>query len=93
MDNSPVEVKEKKIHSEGVPPKRAIRDDLHAKVRTYVREQHIHPPLSLEQLQQYSQDLLNRFYVTPDFEDYVTVLISNEIWADKLASIPFERLD
>ena len=80
-----------KTAKQTVPTERVMRENLHEKVHAFVRDQKIQAPLSLDNLQQISSNLLDHYSIEKTYQDYVTILISNEIWTDKLATIPFKR--
>jgi geranylgeranyl diphosphate synthase, type II len=49
------------------------------------------PPLVLDELKTHADDILQRVGVDPAYRDYVGVLLSNEVWREQLATIPYER--
>src|SRR5438309_2592966 len=63
---------------------------LHA-VRQYVAEQKPVPPMPAEELKTHANKLVELLECDALYRDYIGVLISNEMWREPLASIPFER--
>src|SRR5687767_6511212 len=63
---------------------------LHA-VREYVAEHNPVPPLPMAQLKEHADRLVALLRCDPIYRDYVGVLLSNEMWRESLASVPFER--
>src|SRR5882757_2098280 len=49
------------------------------------------PPLVLDELRTRSEELLALTGIDPKYRDYVGVLLSNEVWREQLAAVPFER--
>src|SRR5256886_191493 len=63
---------------------------LHA-VRQYVAEHKPVPPMPAEELKIHANKLVELLECDAIYRDYIGVLISNEMWREPLASIPFER--
>jgi len=63
---------------------------LHA-VRQYVAEHKPVPPMPAEELKTHANKLVELLECDAIYRDYIGVLISNEMWREPLASIPFER--
>jgi geranylgeranyl diphosphate synthase type II len=49
------------------------------------------PPLVVDELRLQADRIVERAGVDPIYRDYVGVLVSNEVWSEQLASVPFER--
>jgi geranylgeranyl diphosphate synthase type II len=77
--------------SAAVPPDKAGREQVLAAVRRHAAESELVPPLTLEELRQHAAAVMARDGIVAKYSDFVTVLVSNEIWRATLASIPFER--
>ncbi len=60
-------------------------------VRDYVAEHRPVPPMPMPQLKEHADILIARLRIDPVYRDYVGVLLSNEMWRESLASVPFER--
>lgn len=63
---------------------------LHA-VRDYVAEHNPVPPVPMTQLKEHADLLIAQLRLDPIYRDYVGVLLSNEMWRESLATVPFER--
>ena len=78
---------------ETIPQTRAEREGLRVTVQRYVAA-HRHrliPPLVLNELRTFAEDLVARTGIEPRYVDYAGVLLNNEIWREQLAAVPFER--
>src|SRR6266404_2978345 len=60
-------------------------------VRHYVAEYNPVPPVPAAELRQHAGKLVEMLRCDPIYHDYIGVLISNEMWRETLASVPFER--
>lgn len=76
---------------ESTPLDKTERERIRSTVRHYVTSQSLVPPLSIEDLQAHSQTVLTDNHLAPGLRDFITVLISNEMWSETLAGIPYER--
>lgn len=76
-----------------IPQTYAEREGMRVTVQRYVaahREQLV-PPLVLDELRTFAEDLIARSGADPAYTDYAGVLLNNEIWREQLSAIPFER--
>jgi geranylgeranyl pyrophosphate synthase len=78
---------------ETIPQSYAEREGLRVTVQRYVaaHRDKLVPPLVLNELRTFAEDLVSRTGTNPKYIDYVGVLLNNEIWREQLASVPFER--
>jgi len=74
-----------------IPQTRAGREELKAAARRYVAELHPVPPMPADELRQHADRLLADYRIPETYREYAAVLISNEMWRDELAGIPYER--
>jgi geranylgeranyl pyrophosphate synthase len=74
-----------------VPRERAEREHTRSAVRRYMASVKLVPPLSMEELEMHARSIVTRENLDPATMDFVTVLVSNEVWWDTVASVPFER--
>jgi geranylgeranyl diphosphate synthase type II len=76
-----------------IPPTIAERERLRALVLRYVEERRgaLVPPLVLDELRDQADAVVARAAVDPIYRDYVGILVSNEVWSEQLASVPFDR--
>src|SRR3954469_9099482 len=49
------------------------------------------PPLVVDELRNEAESLIALAGVDPVYRDYVGVLLSNEVWSEHLASVPYDR--
>src|SRR5688500_12612751 len=74
-----------------IPQTLAEREQLKAIVKTYVADVRPVPPMPADPLREHAQRMLKGAGVPLTYREYTAVLISNEMWRDDLAPIPFER--
>lgn len=74
-----------------IPQTKAERDRILAAVRAYAAETGLVPPLPLEELREHTEKLLAIHAIDPAHRDYTGVLLSNELWRESLATVPFEK--
>jgi geranylgeranyl pyrophosphate synthase len=76
-----------------IPQTLAEREHLRAIVIRHVDERRatLVPPLVVDELREQAEAVVARAGVDPVYRDYVGVLISNEVWSEHLASVPFDR--
>lgn len=74
-----------------IPRTRAERERLQSLARAYVTRVQPVPPLSLEELRAHTGELLSRHGVDEVYRDYAGVVLSNEVWREQLAAVPYER--
>lgn len=60
-------------------------------VRNYVAEFSPVPPLPMDQLKEHADRLVAQLGCDPIYRDYIGVLLSNEMWREQLAAVPYER--
>lgn len=79
------------------PPKKNIpqtplqRNHILRIVRNYVKEHNPVPPMPADDLKVHADRLVEILKCDPIYRDYIGVLISNEMWRESLATVPFER--
>jgi geranylgeranyl pyrophosphate synthase len=78
---------------ETIPQTRAEREGMRVTIQRYVaaNRDRLVPPLVLDELRLRSEELLALTGIDPKYRDYVGVLLSNEVWREQLAAVPFER--
>ena len=74
-----------------LPGDKAARDGILATAEAYVHRQRLTPPLSMEELDHHTAQLLAESRIDPVHGDLLTVLINNAVWTDTIASVPYER--
>src|SRR4051812_31852924 len=60
-------------------------------VRNYVAEYAPVPPMPSDELKVHADRVVEMLKCDPVYRDYIGVLISNEMWRESLASVPYER--
>jgi geranylgeranyl diphosphate synthase type II len=78
---------------ETIPQTRAEREGMRVTIQRYVaaNRDRLVPPLVLDELRTRSEELLALTGIDPKYRDYVGVLLSNEVWREQLAAVPFDR--
>jgi geranylgeranyl pyrophosphate synthase len=76
-----------------IPQTLGEREYLRTAVARYVEDQRasLVPPLVLDELRTHAETLVALNEVDPLYTDYVGVLLSNEVWTEQLATVPFDR--
>jgi geranylgeranyl diphosphate synthase type II len=81
--------KSRKLYA--VPDSSVERERILAAVKQHVDQQCLVPPLSMEELRAHATAVVDDARVAIEHIDFVTVLVSNEVWRDTIAGIPCER--
>jgi geranylgeranyl pyrophosphate synthase len=78
---------------ENIPQTLAEREHLRAVVGRYVdaHRDTLVPPLVMDELREQADAVVALAGVKPLYRDYVGVLLSNEVWSEQLAAVPYER--
>lgn len=74
-----------------VPQERKDRERMRNLARDYVADRSLIPPLSMEELLLHVRAIIRADKASRPYQDYMMVLLSNEIWRDTVASVPYER--
>lgn len=74
-----------------IPQLLAEREQLRALARAYVAEVRPVPPMPADPLREHADRMLTAAGVPLAYREYAAVLLSNEMWRDALAGIPYER--
>jgi geranylgeranyl diphosphate synthase, type II len=76
-----------------IPQTRDEREFLRQFIASYVEERRgvIVPPLVLDELRQHADAVVALTGIHPTYTDYAGVLLSNEVWREQLATVPYER--
>jgi len=94
---SPVAVPRHAVQQRFRAPKKNIpqtvfeRNHILHVVRNYVAEFNPVPPLPMDQLKEHADRIVASLACDPIYRDYVGVLLSNEMWRETIATVPFER--
>jgi geranylgeranyl pyrophosphate synthase len=60
-------------------------------IRAYVERERPVPPLTMEELQTHTNAVLGEAGLDRKYFDFAAVLVSNEVWRDTVAAIPYEK--
>lgn len=76
-----------------IPQTRDARESLRQFVADYVeaRRARLVPPLVLDELRTHADEVVRLSGIDPQYTDYAGVLVSNEVWREQLATVPFDR--
>ena len=74
-----------------IPQTKIERDNLLRYIREFVEREKPVPPIPGDELQVLADRIVRETGIDPIHRDYTGVLLSNEIWRESLASIPYER--
>jgi geranylgeranyl pyrophosphate synthase len=76
-----------------IPQTLAERERLRATISGYVAANRdgLVPPLVLDELRTHADQLVAGTGLDPAYRDYAGVLLSNEVWREQLATVPYER--
>ena len=74
-----------------IPQTLAERQRILHRVRGEVAAWNAVPPLPLAEIQRHAGHIVEALGCDPAYRDYIAVLISNELWREAFAAVPFER--
>ena len=76
-----------------IPQTLGEREYVRAAVGRYVEERRtaLVPPLVLDELRTHAEAVVASVGLDPIYTDYVGVILSNEVWTEQLATVPFDR--
>lgn len=75
----------------GIPPSRTQRTQLRHDTHAYIQRHALTAPLSLAELIEHTRACLAEASIDSQYERFVAILLSNALWEDTLAGVPFER--
>lgn len=87
----PVPVQRIRAPKKNIPATVVQRNAMLHFVRAYVAEHAPVPPMPQEELKVHADRVVGMLGCDPIFRDYLGVLISNEMWRETLATVPYER--
>lgn len=76
---------------DNIPQTRQERDELLAVIREYIEMQGPVPPLSMDELRAHTDAVLEKAGMARKYADYAAVLVSNEVWRETVAAIPYDK--
>src|SRR6202162_3119518 len=82
-----------RMPQETIPASLSERERLRVLIRSYVetRSNELTPPLLIDELKRHADNIVRAAGIDSRFRDYAGVLVSNEVWSEQLASVPFDR--
>ena len=74
-----------------IPDDKQVRVQLKKLTEEYVERVGATPPLTMDELREYTGAVLREAGLDAIYRDYASILISNAAWRDSLAQIPYDR--
>ena len=74
-----------------IPQEKSLRDEIRKSIRKHIQLKQLSPPLSLDELQNETDDFLNSVVIAKTYRDFATVLMGNGVWRQTIAQIPPKR--
>jgi geranylgeranyl diphosphate synthase type II len=76
-----------------IPQTLGERERLRTAIAGYVatNRDRLVPPLVLDELKTHAESVVAETGVNPIYRDYIGVLLSNEVWREQLATVPYDR--
>jgi geranylgeranyl pyrophosphate synthase len=79
------------IHPGSIPTTHEQREQLVERLRAWIREHHLRPPLTLDELRAQARAALVHCGWPVQWEKYATVFLYNALWENTVAAVPFDR--
>lgn len=76
---------------ENVPGSKQQREKILEIVRTYVKENSLVCPLSMDELRTHSEKVVTASGSDANYRDFIAVLINNQTWHETVSRIPFNK--
>lgn len=76
---------------DNVPQTKSARDALLQAIRQYVVRVEPVPPLSIDELRSHTDAVLEAVGMSRKYADFAAILMSNEVWRETVAAIPYEK--
>lgn len=87
----PITVRRFRKPKKNIPQTKVERDHVLSKVRQYLEQNTLVPPLPAEELREHAVNLVKLHGLQEIYTDYVGVLLNNELWRETLATVPYEK--
>jgi geranylgeranyl diphosphate synthase, type II len=84
-------VQQERAPQANIPPTLLERERLKAEARAYVAAERPVPPMPADDLRVHADRMMAAAGIPEIYREYAAVLISNEMWRDAVAGIPYER--
>jgi geranylgeranyl diphosphate synthase, type II len=79
------------LNGTAVPQSRERREEMIELISVYVESEGLQPPMTLNELLTHTASILEHEDIGSEHADFITVLLSNELWRSTIASIPYEK--
>ena len=87
----PITVRRFRTPKKNVPQTKFERDQILTAIRKHLEESPLVPPIPADELRVHAEQFVKDRGYDPIYTDYIGVLMSNEIWRETLATVPFEK--
>jgi geranylgeranyl pyrophosphate synthase len=87
----PITVRRFRQPKKNIPQTKIERDNILGTIRRYLETSKLVPPAPLDELRVHAEKIVADNQYDPIYRDYVGVLLSNELWRETLATIPYEK--
>src|SRR5687768_5400227 len=87
----PVPLQKFRTPKKNIPQTNIQRNAISNFVREYVAEHNPVPPMPSDELKAHADKIVGLLKCDPIYRDYIGVLVSNEMWREALAAVPYER--
>ena len=87
----PITVRRFRTPKKNIPQTKIERDQILAAIRKQLEISPLVPPIPADELRQHAEKFVAEQGYDAIYTDYIGVLMSNEIWRETLATIPFEK--
>ena len=80
-------------YASAVPQDKSLREFIQCRVQHAIRQENLIPPLSLEELSNHADNIIQQIRIPAGYKDFVTVLVGNAVWEDTMAANIAESLE
>lgn len=91
MRDKSVGVRPLRTPQDNVPQTRKQRELILEVIRRYVAQIEPVPPLSLDELRQHTDAVMQQLALDEKYRDFATILLNNETWRSTVRAIPYEK--
>ncbi|WP_050025665.1 polyprenyl synthetase family protein [Verrucomicrobium sp. BvORR034] len=87
----PITVRRFRQPKKNIPQTKVERDHILGTIRKYLETAKLVPPAPLDEMRHHAEKIVADNNFNPIYRDYIGVLLSNELWRETLATIPYEK--
>ncbi|WP_009964396.1 polyprenyl synthetase family protein [Verrucomicrobium spinosum] len=87
----PITVRRFRQPKKNIPQTKVERDHILGTIRKYLETAKLVPPAPLDEMRYHAEKIVADNNFNPIYRDYIGVLLSNELWRETLATIPYEK--